>query len=103
MGSPKEIVDPNGIAERNQYDGFGRLTEARDPEGTTVATYSGLGITTDPPPTRHPAIQVQVERQGIAGTPDGFVNTAYDSYGRMVRTRSAGFGGTEIFTEQTYD
>jgi RHS repeat-associated protein len=109
-GVPTTVADPNGIMVRNSYDGLGLLTETRDPQGITLHTYQPIdpaevgelpGVTNSRPFGR--GIQVNVYRQGIDGTPGGFVTTVLDSLGRPVRTRTAGFGVNYVEQQQRYD
>ncbi len=105
-GSPKTIVDPNGIAVRHAYDGLGLLAETHDPEGVTVHGYSAhppFYTEETPIGSIRPRLRVTTDRQGTAGTRTGTEVRELDNLSRPVRTTSEGFGGAEVVREQSYD
>jgi choice-of-anchor A domain-containing protein/RHS repeat-associated protein len=104
-GTPTGVVDGNGVATQFGYDGFGRQTQSSGPSGTSISTYSSV-LNSDlfsAAGAINPRVQVSVEREGSDGTNGGRSTTEYDSYGRVVRTRTVGFGGVDIIQEQAYN
>jgi RHS repeat-associated protein len=103
-GTPKTIIDPNGVTVQKSYDGLGLLAESQDPAGTTTYTYeSEADSMATSAGTVYPRVKVTASRYGTAGTPTGNEVRETDYRGRTVRTQSAGFGGAEVFQEQAFD
>jgi RHS repeat-associated protein len=103
-GAPVTVADANGIAVQHAYDDLGLLTLSSDPSGTSAYTYSNVLASTDTPAGHiEPRVQVTVERQGLDGSHGGSSVKELDNYGRIVRSRTEGFGGTEVVSEVAYD
>ncbi len=108
FGQLKTLVDPNGVAVRHAYDDLGLLHETQGPDGISVLSYrqqalASLRRVPGSPREIHPILEVTSETQGLAGTFGGAVTRELDPYGRAVATRSLGFQGAEVFSEQAYD
>jgi RHS repeat-associated protein len=105
FGTPLTAADPNGIFVQRVYDDFGRLAETGGPDGTAIVTLSASAIKASDTAAGHiePRIDVTIDRRGLQNSIAGHVVTQYDSYGRVVRTASAGFAGANVVEERSYD
>ncbi len=106
-GSKMSVVDPNGIASQESYDGFGLLSQTSDAEGASTYTYSAVspsGMSGETSIGRiRPRTKVQIDTQGTAGSRTGTETREIDAYGRLVRTTTEGLAGASVVQERTYD
>lgn len=108
FGEVSSTVDPNDIPSQRRYDEFGTLVEQHGPDGVTTYSYSALPgdrVMTEVGPL-YPRVQVAVTppwKQIPNGTASPAVVYELDSYGRLTRSMSEGFGGANVITERTYD
>jgi len=105
FGGISKLVDPNGVAVRHAYDSLGLLASTVGPSGTTTYAYGAEAVTPvhTPAGVIFPTLQVSIESEGVTGTFGGATVEEQDPYGRLVRTRSQGFGGDPVITERAYD
>lgn len=85
FGTTVARMDPNGIEDFWQYDGFGRLkrTALAGEVGTSIA-YDGAGF-------------------DLATDDGGRTRFNLDSFGGIVETQQAGFNGEPIFTDFSFN
>jgi YD repeat-containing protein len=99
FGTPVAQADPNGIDQTWSYDAFGVQRRHRGPSGSSQIDYAASDFyqTADgfdlPAAYRVVAAQVGGER----------VEQEYNSFGRLVRRKTFGFKGAEVFEELAYD
>lgn len=105
FGSIRKVIDPNGVAVRYAYDSLGLRTKTVGPTGTTTYAYApeALARTTTPAGVIFPASKVTVTTLGLEGSFGGTAVEERDAYGRVVRTRTTGFGGDQVISERAYD
>jgi len=100
-GLPVSATDPNGLATRLQYDGFGRVTRQTQPDGTSmVVALTACGTTCVWPGT---AYVVSATQRGVGDVPITFVETGFDREGREVYRRNELPGGAQSFQVMRYD
>ena len=91
LGVPISVTDPNGICSTMQYDGYGRLRAAYDPDGfyRRMDTLGPLQLTVTVP-------------NGFGGTVVAQTTTR-DVLGRGVEQQTLNFQGGITFTRARYD
>jgi RHS repeat-associated protein len=96
-GQISTAADPNGIVEQWAYDGFGRLGTHVGPGIQEQIDYQEAGPDFSGPIRTVAHTRVEVTRQGGPRT-----QRDLDSFGRVVRTSTTGFGG-EVIQEFEYN
>jgi RHS repeat-associated protein len=105
FGSALSLVDPNGIAVQQQYDGLGNLKQVIAPTGTTTYQYEAMPSTLVESEIGmiSPRVKVTRETTGAANVSAGRSSQQFDNYGRVVKTTSTGLGGVDVVSERVYD
>lgn len=98
-GTVVSRTDANGLTETWQYDGFDRLRQHRGADGSgedvsfASGTFDESGVLPVP----------SVMRSIMTKLGGGGSTTDWDSFGRTVQTRVAGFEGAAVIVESSYD
>lgn len=91
-------ADPNGIDETRSFDDFGALRTYRGPSGEGANTYAASDFFVSDGHDIPAAYVFTTTRQGGSAA-----ETHVDSFGRIVRRKSKGFEGTDVFEEFSFD